>query len=126
MLSMRSCLMSSTLMLAMRSWVSSRALMMSLKVVHFESTESALVRIDLVVGEDISAPAAEDFLVGVVKDILGAGEDTVEAGGDISAAKEDFLGVTEEIFEAAEDIMEAADFFEEGDIHSAGEGMGDS
>lgn len=92
---------------------------MSLKVVHFESMEPALVRIDLVGGEDISAPAAEDFL-GVVK---GAGEDIMEVGGDISVAKEVFLEVAEEIFEAGEDMMEAADFLEEGDIHSEGEGI---
>lgn len=91
---------------------------MSLKVVHFESTDAVLVRIDLVVGEDISAPAAGDFLIGVSR-----GGGMLEVEEDISAAKEDFLGVAEEIFEAGEDIMEAADFLEEDDIHSEGEGI---
>jgi len=31
--------------------------------------------------------------------------------------------VTKDIFEAGEDMMEAADFLEEGDNHSAGEGI---
>lgn len=90
---------------------------MSLKVVHFESTDAVLVRIDLVVGEDISAPAAGDFSIGVLRGGM------LEVEEDVSAAKEDFLGEAEEIFEAGEDIVEAAGFLEEGDIHSEGEGI---
>jgi len=63
--------------------------------------------------------AGEGFL-GV--NLRGAG-DISEVGEDISAAKEVFWGVTKDIFEAGEDMMEAADFLEEGDNHSAGEGI---